>query len=181
MWQVADKPVSKPCKYEFMDRLYTDGGVIGANPSKIGGTWAIRLVDGYTGEASVGTSGVVLAGSNTVSNNLMELIAVVRGLTYCIENFGSGWVGTVCSDSQITLGRVFHNWSMNGIPEDLVLELLQLHRNFKFWDRFGYQLLEGHPTQRELQAGVGNRGYPVSTHNKWCDDECNRLKGAYKG
>jgi hypothetical protein len=33
-------------------------------------------------------------------------------------------------------------------------------------------LLDGHPTQAQLAAGVGKRGHPVSAHNVACDRAC---------
>jgi hypothetical protein len=41
-------------------------------------------------------------------------------------------------------------------------------------------LLDGHPTQAQLKAGVGKRGNPVSRFNAWCDLECQRMAARFR-
>lgn len=154
-----------------MSALFADGGVIGRNPSEIGGTWAFSLVE--NGARTISRSGVITpqqAGLPAITNNLTEMLAVVSGL----ESLPVDWRGTIYSDSQITLGRVFQGWKWKNIP-------LWLHRGFQAqrsrlvnWDQITWFLLQGHPTKSELAAGVGSRGYPVSEFNVWCDLECGR-------
>lgn len=154
---------------DLSNALFADGGVIGANPSAIGGTWAWRWVC----ETRVlhQHSGVITpqnADLPAITNNLTEMLALVRGL----QALPDVWVGTVYSDSQITLGRVFQGWKWKNIPLWLHHDYQQTRARLVNWDQFKYVLLQGHPTRAELAAGVGSRGYPVSEHNIWCDKAC---------
>ena len=151
--------------------VYADGGVIGANPSPIGGTWAYVHVD--AGGVVVARDSAVVTPRPSVpliTNNLTEMIALVRALAA----LPAGWAGHVYSDSQITLGRLFLGWKMQGIPPVLIkqgaaaLERLDI-------PHIRWTLLDGHPTKAQLLAGVGKRGNPVSVHNVTCDQECGRL------
>jgi ribonuclease HI len=152
-----------------MNELYCDGGVIGHNPSPKGGTWAFRILT--DGVVVCEKSGVITpqeAQMPEITNNLTEMMALVNGL----EALLSDWVGTVLSDSQVTLGRAFLGWKWKNVP-------LWLHHRYQVartrlvnWDSLQWTLLQGHPTKAELTAGVGSRGYPVSIHNQWCDKAC---------
>lgn len=146
--------------------VYADGGVIGINPSPVGGTWAWCHVNA-AGERIQTASGIVRPWGNmkAITNNLTEMIALVLAL----EALPAGWSGQIYSDSKITLGRVFLNWRCDGIPMALQA------RMHVATDRLGvYQwwLLDGHPTRAQLAAGIGKRGQPVSEHNVWCDHAC---------
>jgi ribonuclease HI len=151
--------------------VYADGGVIGINPSPHGGTWAYVHVN-EEGHVIAKNSGLVMprASLPLITNNLTEMIALVKAL----EALPTGWSGHVYSDSQITLGRLFLGWKMNGIPPVLVrqgaaaLERLDL-------PHIQWTLLDGHPTKAQLAMGKGKRGNPVSIHNVACDTECGRL------
>jgi len=149
--------------------LYADGGVIGVNPSVTGGTYAWVAVDPEDHEVCY-ASGIVLPDPDwpTISNNLTELIAILEGL----EALGPDWTGTVYSDSQVTLGRVFTGWARKNVPpwandrlNAIIMQPAHRHR--------GYQLLQGHPTVADLERGIGaKRGLPVSKWNVRCDDLC---------
>jgi ribonuclease HI len=109
----------------------------------------------------------------TVTNNYAEYAAVVHGLEACPEG------ANVCvhTDSMITLGRMLWGWAHNGLPTRLV------DRMQDAMVRLGTVtgvLLDGHPTKRELAAGKGKRGNPVSEHNVWCDQECTRLVRTFR-
>src|SRR5688572_24046577 len=96
--------------------LYADGGVIQKNPSMIGGTYDYVLI--RNGKAIWQGSGVYdpqAMGTPVVTNNQMELLAILLGLQYC--EAAHYVVRSVTSDSQITLGRVFQGWSLKGIPD----------------------------------------------------------------
>lgn len=151
--------------------LYTDGGVIGVNPSTIGGTWAWCLVDA-TGQRVCEYSGVITpvdAQMPAITNNLTELYAIVRGR----EALPYAWSGTVYSDSWVSLQRVFLAAKLKNVPPWLIERLQKLQRDGWFSD-CSWQLLDGHPTKAQLAAGVGKRGAPVSIHNVFCDAECQR-------
>lgn len=154
--------------------LYADGGVIGRNPSPIGGTWAWCHVNA-AGERIATGSGVVLPRPSLplITNNLTEMIALVKGL----EALPEGWAGTVYSDSQITIGRVFWGWKQNNLPAVLLRQCAAAIARIDFANCRAV-LLDGHPTQAQLAAGRGKRGNPVSEHNVWCDKECGRVGSA---
>lgn len=155
--------------------LYTDGGCIGANPSPIGGAWAWCLVrDGVKVKHD---SDIIVAGEDChpdeITNNYTELYAAVMGL----EAMGKNWRGTLYTDSLVTKSRITDGVSFNGIPNSLRSAILDLRRG----RRYKVVLLAGHPTRKELAAGVARRnGNPVSKWNVWCDRECNRLAEAHK-
>lgn len=154
--------------------VYADGGVIKKNPSPIGGTWAWCAVDS-DGNRVIEKSGVVPATEvRTVSNNHTEQIAI----TLALEALPDGWSGTVYSDSQIALGRVFKGWKENNLPKNIS------ERSKKAAARLGNietVLLQGHPTKTDLETGIGKkRGLPVSIHNVWCDKACGKESEKYQ-
>lgn len=149
--------------------LYTDGGVIGANPSALGGTWAYCLVDA-AGQRTTCESGIITpaeAELPLVTNNLTELLAIVKGR----EALSWAWSGTIHSDSWVSLQRVFFAARLKNVPPWLVARLQKLQREGWFTG-CSWKLLDGHPTKAQLAAGVGKRGGPVSIHNVWCDQAC---------
>lgn len=173
-WEMRAIEVTKfePCRdLNAPNQLFADGGVIGNNPSKIGGTYACSLLK--DGRVLWQHSGVIVpSGSLTeITNNLSELIAVLEGL-YVLPN---DWVGIIYSDSKITLGRVFCDWGMTGVPDKERFELVSAKKRLYNWSKIRYCLVDGHPTKKQLQIGVGKRGGPVHEQNVWCDKECGRL------
>jgi ribonuclease HI len=154
-----------------MNALFADGGVISKNPSSIGGTWAFRIIskDVVVCERS-GVITPLQADLPTITNNLTEMLALVRGLqTLCLT---PKWTGVIYSDSQITLGRVFEGWKWTGIPAWLHKEYQSARSGLLCWDEIQHVLLSGHPTKAQLEAGTGSGGRPVSIHNVWCDKAC---------
>ncbi len=157
----------------LIPELYVDGGVIGSNPSMIGGTWACRLIWRY--DQSLDFSGVVQPHQVThafepVSNNQTEMLALLEGL----RRLPDGFCGTIYSDSQVTLGRAFMGWKWNNIPSWMHVVYQQHRKRLKHWAEIKYVLLDGHPTRAQLAAGTGKRGHPVSIHNVWCDRACKK-------
>jgi hypothetical protein len=156
--------------------LFADGGVIGRNPSPAGGTWAYCLVDN-DGNRYTERSGWISpkqVGTVAVTNNLTELLALVLG----IEAVPDDWCGTVYSDSWVSLQRVFLAASLRNVPPWLV-ERLQTIQHSGRLDSMRYVLLDGHPTRAHLDAGKGQRGAPVSIHNVWADQTCQRWSAQY--
>lgn len=162
-------PVPEPQRQDadsLIVALYADGGVIRKNPSDIGGTWAWCGVDA-AGNRVIERSGAFPApDSRPVSNNHTEQIAI----TLALEAMPDGWSGSVYSDSQIALGRVFKNWRETNLPANIS------QRSAKAVKRLGKiqtVLLQGHPTKGDLELGIGKkRNLPVSIHNVWCDKAC---------
>lgn len=146
--------------------IFADGGVISKNPSQIGGTWAWCGIDA-DGNRIVERAGAVAApASRPITNNHTEQIAI----TLALEAVPEGWNGIVHSDSMIALGRVFKGWREANLPQNIS------HRSTNAVRRLGSiktVLLQGHPTKKDLEAGIGaKRNLPVSIHNVWCDKAC---------
>jgi ribonuclease HI len=153
--------------------LYTDGGLLSNNPSLLGGTWAWVQVSAGCQVAS--GSGVVTCeevGSERVTNNFTEMLAIVQGL----NSMPNGWRGTLFTDSEVSRIRlVFPRAKWKGIPPSLQQALTDTRERL---GDFTVTLLAGHPSRRQLAAG--KRGdLPCSRWNKWCDDECKRLAKAW--
>lgn len=156
-------------------RIYSDGGVMGPNPSERGGTWAFCYVD-HADNMIQGWGGVVLPGEigmGAVTNNLTELLA----LLLAIEPLPEGWSGGLFTDSLVTLRRFTEGCTAySGIP-DFLKDRVKLAR-----DRLGSHtitLLGGHPSQADLARGHRSDGYPVSKHNRYCDRRCNQARADF--
>lgn len=146
--------------------IYTDASCISKNPSDIGITWAWCGVDSQ-GNRVVQDCGSIpyKKGKFIFSNNLAEFIAAVKAL----EAMEEGWNGYLYSDSECTLGRLFHNWSVEKLPKNVV------SRAYAALDRLGEVkpiLVQGHPNKRELVNGVGKSGNKTSVHNCYVDGLC---------
>lgn len=155
--------------------LYCDGGLIGANPSRLGGTWACVIVTHGVGHEVF--SGIVTpadAGMGTISNNYTELEAAVQAL----ERAPAGWTGVIHTDSNVTRCRLIAKKpKMKGIPGHLQERLRKAKARV---GAFTVVLLDGHPTPLQLMHGKGKRGNPVSAWNVKCDAECTRLANQFK-
>jgi ribonuclease HI len=148
--------------------LYADGGVIGSNPSAIGGTYAYRLIK--TDRLTIDRSGTIttLQMGGLITNNQTEMLALLRGFAQLPDDFK----GTVYSDSHVSLGRIFLAWKWNNIPAWMHRLYRDQRDRLKYWNEIKYILLDGHPTKDQLIKGIGKRGHPVSIHNVWCDHAC---------
>jgi ribonuclease HI len=155
--------------------LYTDGGMIGGNPSEHGGTWAwVRVEYGVEFERS---SGVLLPAdlnNSTVSNNNSELYALLEGILHLPQH----WEGDVCCDSAIALGWFFHGYKQNSIPMPLRKKLWHVQADVKERGLSLNPVLHaGHPTKADLAAGLRMSKaphLPVSRWNVLCDDLCGK-------
>lgn len=173
--------------------VYADGGVVGINPSRIGGTWAFRAVyetdlpryynasppfefeqfeiGGVDANCSVAIeqSGFLASRPDKlVTNNITEYVAAVKGLRAMPE----GWSGKFYSDSQITIGRLFKGWKNKNLSDEMVEWGLAAVKRLGKVEAI---LLAGHPTKKDLAQGYKEKGsglYPVSIHNVACDLMC---------
>lgn len=180
----ANNASNAPC-VPYAEELYTDGGVIGASRSEVGGTWAFlrtRHVPASAceeaGEVEIARASGFLSpgqvGESTVTNNNAELVALCAG----ILSLPDGWEGRINADSNVALGWVFRGWKTDSIPGGLLPYLGKAKAKLRRI-RAAYRLLDGHPTKDQLARGYGKRGNPVSRFNQACDQECNRVKGEY--
>src|SRR3990167_11188278 len=119
--------------------IYCDGGVIGPNPSKLGGTWSWCWVDKgaivkrefgiVTPEDIWSPDGVDHKGSNpAVTNNQTELYAAMKALS----SVPRSWDGILWTDSRITLLRVTTSNKFNGIPNWMRNQILSLRTKSKY-------------------------------------------------
>jgi ribonuclease HI len=146
---------------------YCDGGLISRNPSKLGGTFAWRLV-GPIGTGLYHGSGVITPaeiGAEVVTNNISEFYALIQ----CLRALPDGWSGPVHTDSLVTIRRVWEAEEANeAIPCGwLTLACDELRRLGEVVPVH----LKGHPNAEALALGK-YCGKPVSVHNKWCDQRC---------
>lgn len=154
---------------ERITAVFADGGTIKGNPSTIGGAYAWCHCDERGHRVREG-SGFVRASEwpgGKVTNNATEFLALVLAL----EALPEGWSGDVCSDSKVTLGRLFDGWKMTGIPPAWVT---RGGRALRRLGRLTPVQMDGHPTKAQLERGVGKRGNVVSVQNVWADRECGR-------
>lgn len=158
---------------DAITHVYTDGGVVGRNPSDFGGTWAFVAVDSNDQEV-FRSSGFHKTQGQATTNNHTELIAVIEAL----EAMPEGWTGTIVSDSQITLGRVFSGWRMKNVPEEYVERLRVAKERL---GKISGKHVDGHPTKAQLESGLGKRNNSVSKWNvladQLCNDEIARVRG----
>ncbi len=150
--------------------IYTDGGLAGANPSKIGGSWAFVIVErGVQTHAASGFITPADVGRDVVSNNASELWATLEAMEYV----AAGWDGVLYTDSYVTLCRIRRTKkqaSLKGIPPPMRARLAAAKARLGL---YSVCLLAGHPTLRELAEGRRQRnGLLASPWNVACDEMC---------
>jgi ribonuclease HI len=155
-------------------KLYADGGLVGKNPSSIGGVWAWCAVNSADVRVRMESGFVPPPKGGVITNNHTEQVALILAL----EAMPEGWSGQVCSDSKIALGRLFWGYKQRNVPLNV------MRRGAAAVKRLGQIeaiLLQGHPTEKDLAVGIGSkRGLPVSEHNVWCDKACTKQAKAHK-
>lgn len=157
-------------RFENVAKIYCDGGVISKNPSSLGGTYAYRLL-GLDDQVIFERATVITPDgmfTPVVTNNQTEMLA----LLFALDRVDDGFYGSIYSDSQVTLGRVFMGWKWTNMPHWVHLIYRYQRERMKNWEGIRYVLLDGHPTKAQLVTGFGKRGHPVSEHNVWCDHAC---------
>jgi hypothetical protein len=162
--------VSKP----YPEFLYVDGGVISRNPSGLGGTWCALHV--HEGKVIKKLSGILTPPElnprlKFITNNHMEAYAALQALL----SVPLDWNGCLWTDSMITLHRFRSSLSFKGMPTSLTEQVLERRRGAPYTVRH----LKGHPSNKELAAGVSKNGLVVSVFNQMCDKECARLAAEF--
>jgi len=158
-----------------IDEVYTDGGVIGRNPSKIGGTWAAVFIRG--GEVLAERSGAILPsdiGMDDVENNITETIAILLAL----ETLPIGWNGTLFGDNLNSIRRAEHPEKIKAVVPKFIKDRMIAVRGIL---EPKFVLLGGHPTIAEVEAGVRADGKRVSKWNVMADKLCCRAAADFKG
>lgn len=156
--------------------VFADGGLIGRNPSSIGGTWAWVQVDQY-GEKMACASGIVLAEpGGTITNNFTELLAAVEAMEALEPHWHdfSARGGRFYTDSYVTLCRITNGNKFLNIPPGLEDRCRRGRSLLALGKRDRVVLLGGHPTKDELQRGVRKDGLPCSKWNVLCDAMCKK-------
>jgi hypothetical protein len=158
--------------------VYTDGGVIGSNPSPVGGTFAACFVNAENRRvgaiAGIVTPEEMAPDCPAITNNHTELLAALMAFF----ELPDGWSGTWHTDSQVTMCRVIGRKSkFKNVPAWLVADLKEQLRRL---GKIKAVLVAGHPTVADLRAGQREDGMPVSEHNVFCDQECQRQANAFR-
>lgn len=161
--------------------LYTDGGVVGANPSPFGGTYAFVGVDsddckvfegyGFIRPDDLRLPSEVDDGIDEVTNNVTEILAIYYALHY-VRHLPHTTTFTVWTDSQIA-----ERWWTCKHPE--LSPYPQAIHNLRYsvpgtLARTTFRLLAGHPSKSHLQRGIKN-GLPVSPWNMLADKLCTQV------
>lgn len=150
--------------------IFVDGGCIGRNPSKHGGTWCYCWVDEKGRAMDTHASGLILPSEHrmeAITNNYSELYAALMGLSSVPLN----WNGTIYTDSKITMYRITSSNAFSGIPTHLKSKVLERRRG----RRYKVAHVKGHPTKADLLKGANAKGDKVSKFNVFCDLECGIL------
>ena len=148
--------------------IYTDGGVIGKNPSERGGTWGFVVVK--DGKAIYELSGILRPidiSLPVVTNNMTELWAIMSALEW-----SNAWTPTIYTDSIISFYRLTKKkakWA--GIPNDIRERFVAARSRHALPVKAVH--LKGHPTKAMLASGRCPKGTPVSKWNVRADDLCN--------
>lgn len=160
--------------------LYTDGGLLGSNPSSRAITWAwCRVEQGVRVDEEAGwiraTELPVRAetGFHEGTSNQAEFFAALRAL----ESLADGEIVSVYCDSQVTIDRYNGRGGLNGIPP---LWRVRMNQALRRHGGSSWHHVDGHPSatrkgpdgMTDLQRGHKLNGDPVSEHNVYCDMLC---------
>ena len=162
--------------------IYGDGGVLGANPSPVGGVWAFCLVgaDGrrlYEAAGHITSDEAKSLGLQWTSNNFAEVMA----LLLAFETMPAAGMLRVFSDSRNAISA--HQragdpdpWRPPYLPQPIWDRMVAAR------ERLGpmkFTMLKGHPTKQDLARGQRPDGKPVSEHNVFCDKAATAAGRAY--
>jgi ribonuclease HI len=175
---------------KIISAIFSDGGLVGRNPSREGGSWAwcgvskdgehIREQSGYLLTKNATCPGYTRVGSDVVTNNDVEFWAALRAL----ENMPDGWSGVLASDSQITIQR------LKDCRDGVVITAFRnewYKRASDAFKRLGtikFVHVGGHPTQAQMADGQRENSdgtvTRVNRHQQWADDRCTELRKSYE-
>lgn len=157
-------------------RVFADGGLIGSNPCPEGGVYAfVHLQEGRILRETKGIVTAVMAGLTSVTNSYTELLAAVLALEAVPDEVVRVQLFT---DNFATVCRLRNQRpAFVNIPSDLTQRTWAVRARVK---HLTVTLLDGHPTKKQLETGIGKRGNPVSKYNVLCDELCRQAKDLYK-
>lgn len=173
--------------------LFSDGGLVGPNPSPKGGTWSWCGV-AKDGEHIMEQAGYLLpntvdrtkcpgnpsVGSDVVSNNDVEWYAAMRAL----EAMPDGWSGILVSDSKLTLDRLQKLRDGEHLMTFRMDWASRARSAFKKLDQVRFKHMPGHPNLAEQAAGFKTKKdgtqVQVSRHQQWCDSTCTEWAKTYE-
>lgn len=158
--------------------IFTDGGVYGPNPSKVGGTYSFV----YVGRGQIDNpefewelhSGIGIIkpsdiGMDTVESNIAETIGILMAL----EGTPKGWKGTLYCDNLNSIRRAREPKRIKAIvPQWVRTRLRAAVECREAW----FALVGGHPTAKDLERGHREDGKMVSKWNVRCDQLCGQAK-----
>jgi ribonuclease HI len=155
--------------------IYTDGSTSWKNPSPYGVAWSFVAVDENDREVhrEVGIVKTDDCKGFKASNNLVEMLAAIKGLEFAYARSDRSSVIRLYSDSELTINRLFNHYSVKLLPKNVVERGNAVLVNFKL-ERVNITpvLLAGHPTKKDLSQGFKvkkGKQYPVSKWNVLCD------------
>lgn len=211
-------------------RVYCDGGLIGGNNSRVGGTWSFVVVDdrdrmryqatGFLFTQEMRAQRMHLSDStlastfprglepfdpslteflpfpeepgfaDVVTNNHTEYLAALRALEWVKNEYLSrsgcpnsgkdtGWDGKLrvhlTTDSSVTRDRLQNGGRGFNVPAEWQRRFLRVAPS-----ELVVAVVDGHPSNEQLEVNSGKRGNPVSLHNRRCDHACTGLATLYK-
>lgn len=167
-------------------QVFADGGMVGGNPSDLGGTYAyrvrFRLPKWTEWVLYKSANALVVADGGQVTNNITEMIAVLEGVEAALEITELPDRLQIYSDSWLTLQRLFLGASTTNLPTPVYMRMIGIRHVLKaMGKRVGYALLDGHPTRQHLADGVGKNGGPVHYLQHECDVACREIARQFKG
>lgn len=165
-----------------MLKVFVDGGLLGRNPSPIGGTYGIvyiQIDDTVISELSGVIDAETLGYNGFVSNNVSELYALCLGILKITPVHGLEV--HFYSDSEITLGRVFCGDALNNVPDWLKEMTRNARLHLRKLNLKGYTLLAGHSSIADCAAGWNKaKNLPASKWNTHVDRMCNQARAKYE-
>lgn len=168
-----------PAVDERITTIFTDGGVIQANKSPYGGSWAFVGVTNL-GQRVLEDSGlVIIPAGRLISNNTTEFMAATRAF----ERMEDGWSGMVFTDSENVIKRFTaikkygERANCDGLPSNAKARGIVALRRM---GEITWAHCDGHPSKAELAIGLSKKGRVVSIHNVRCDELCTLLQEAWK-
>lgn len=150
-------------------RLFTDGGLIGRNPSADGLTWAwCRVENGVRVDEDYGwlrASELPMrpeTGLHEATSNQAEFLAALQAF----EALAPGEIVHVYTDSAVTIKRWAEMGALHGIP---VMWRVRMNACLKRHGGSFWHHVDGHPSKADLERGRKENGDMVSEHNVYVD------------